>query len=68
MRVVLDAEAVNALLDRTHPGERTVRRALTTAYRLSREVVVPTVILANHCRAATVAAVTEGQAVRARVA
>ncbi|MGH3774963.1 MAG: PIN domain-containing protein [Pseudonocardiaceae bacterium] len=47
MRVVLDAEAVNAVLERTHPGERTVRRALTTAHRLGREVVVPTVVLAE---------------------
>lgn len=50
--LVLDAEAVNALLERTHPDERTVRRALTAAHRLDREVVVPTVILAELYRGA----------------
>ncbi|HET9256898.1 MAG TPA: hypothetical protein VFO16_17120, partial [Pseudonocardiaceae bacterium] len=43
---------MNALLDRNHPGERIVRRALTTAHRLGREVVVPTVVLAELYRGA----------------
>jgi predicted nucleic acid-binding protein len=47
VRVVLDAEAVNALLTPTHPGERTVRRAVASAVRLRRDVVIPTVTLAE---------------------
>lgn len=52
MRVVLDAEAVNALLEPRHPGERSVRRALEAARRLGREVAVATVTLAELYRGA----------------
>lgn len=47
MRVVLDSEAVNALVQRDHPGQRRVRQALEAARRLRREAVVPTVVLAE---------------------
>lgn len=52
MRVVLDAEAVNALVQRDHPGQRTVRQALEAARRLRRDAVVPTVTLAELYRGA----------------
>ena len=42
MRLVLDAEAVNALLDPRHPAERKVRRAMGAARRLRREVAIAT--------------------------
>ena len=47
MRLVLDAEAVNALVDAAHPAERRVRQALRAAERLRREVTVATVTLAE---------------------
>ena len=52
MRLVLDAEAVNALLDPRHPGERKVRRAMEAARRLRREVVIATGTLAGLYRGA----------------
>lgn len=47
MRLVLDAEALSALLEAQHPGLTEVRRALTAAHRLGREVCVPAVTLAE---------------------
>ena len=47
MRLVLDAEAVNALLDPRHPAERKVRRAMEAARRLCREVAIATGTLAE---------------------
>jgi predicted nucleic acid-binding protein len=52
MRLVLDAEAVNALLDPRHPAERKVRRAMEAARRLRREVVIATGTLAEFYRGA----------------
>jgi predicted nucleic acid-binding protein len=52
MRLVLDAEAVNALLDPCHPAERKVRRAMEAARRLRREVVIATGTLAELYRGA----------------
>ena len=52
MRLVLDAEAVNALLDPGHPAERKVRRAMEAARRLRREVVIATGTLAELYRGA----------------
>jgi predicted nucleic acid-binding protein len=42
MRLVLDAEAVNALLDPKHPAERKVRHSMEAARRLGRDVVIAT--------------------------
>jgi predicted nucleic acid-binding protein len=42
MRLVLDAEAVNALLDPKHPSEQKVRKAMDAAHRLGRDVVIAT--------------------------
>ena len=47
MRLVLDAEAVNALLDPRHPAERRVRLAMEAARRLRREVAIATGTLAE---------------------
>jgi hypothetical protein len=47
MRLVLDAETVNALLDPRHPAERKVRRAMEAARRLRREVAIATGTLAE---------------------
>ncbi len=47
MRLVLDAEAVSALLDPRHPAERSVRRAMEAARRLRREVAIATGTLAE---------------------
>lgn len=52
MRLVLDAEAVNALLDPRHPAERKVRRAMEAARRLRREVAIATGTLAELYRGA----------------
>ena len=52
MRLVLDADAVNALLDPRHPAERTVRRAMEAARRLRRDVAVATGTLAELYRGA----------------
>jgi predicted nucleic acid-binding protein len=52
MRLVLDAEAVTALLDPAHRGRRRVRRALEAARRLRRDVVIATVTLAELYRGA----------------
>ncbi|AEH08684.1 MULTISPECIES: PIN domain-containing protein [Protofrankia] len=51
-RVVLDAEAVNALVRADHPAERTVRHAMTAAHRLRRDVAVAAVTLAELYRGA----------------
>ncbi len=45
--VVLDAEALSALAGKTSARKREVRAALTVAHRLGREVVVPTLVLAE---------------------
>jgi predicted nucleic acid-binding protein len=42
MRLVLDAEAVNALLDPRHPAEQKVRKAMEAARRLGRDVAIAT--------------------------
>jgi predicted nucleic acid-binding protein len=47
MRLVLDAEAISALLDPHHPAERNVRRAMEAARRLRREVAIATGTLAE---------------------
>jgi predicted nucleic acid-binding protein len=52
VRLVLDAEAVNALLDRRHPAERKVRQAMEAARRLRRDVVIATGTLAELYRGA----------------
>jgi predicted nucleic acid-binding protein len=52
VRVVLDAEAVNALVQPRHSGRERVRAALSAAHRLRRDVVVPTVTLAELYRGA----------------
>ena len=52
MRSVLDAEAVNALLDPRHPAERKVRQAMEAARRLRREVAIATGTLAELYRGA----------------
>jgi predicted nucleic acid-binding protein len=52
MRLVLDAEAVSALLDPRHPAERRVRRAMEAARRLGREVAIATGTLAELYRGA----------------
>ncbi|OHV41748.1 MULTISPECIES: PIN domain-containing protein [Pseudofrankia] len=52
MNVVLDAEAINALIQERHPARLAVRRAMTAAERLGRDVVVPTVTLAELYRGA----------------
>ncbi|MGH3935818.1 MAG: hypothetical protein ACRDS1_12715 [Pseudonocardiaceae bacterium] len=45
--VVLDAEAFSSLAGRATPREREVRAAMRAADRLGRDVVAPTVILAE---------------------
>ncbi|MGH3768549.1 MAG: PIN domain-containing protein [Pseudonocardiaceae bacterium] len=45
--VVLDAEAFSSLAGRPTPREREVRAAMRAADRLGRDVIVPTVILAE---------------------
>jgi predicted nucleic acid-binding protein len=52
MRLVLDAEAVTALLEASHPAERRVRRAMEAARRLRREVAIATATLAELYRGA----------------
>ena len=52
MRLVLDAEAVNALLDPKHPAERKVRQAMEAARRLRREVAIATGTLGELYRGA----------------
>jgi predicted nucleic acid-binding protein len=52
MRLVLDAEAVNALLEPRHPAERKVRRAMEAARRLGRDVAIATGTLAELYRGA----------------
>ena len=52
MRLVLDAEAVSALLDPRHPSERKVRQAMEAARRLRRDVAVATGTLAELYRGA----------------
>lgn len=52
MRLVLDAEAVNALLDPRHPAERKIRRAMEAARRLRRDVAIATGTLAELYRGA----------------
>jgi predicted nucleic acid-binding protein len=52
MRLVLDAEAVDALLNPRHPAERKVRRAMEAARRLRHEVAFATGTLAELYRGA----------------
>jgi predicted nucleic acid-binding protein len=52
MRLVLDAEAVNALLDPRHPAERKVRKAMEAARRLGRDVTIATGTLGKLYRGA----------------
>jgi predicted nucleic acid-binding protein len=52
MRLVLDAEAVSALLDPRHPSERKVRQAMEAARRLGRDVAIATGTLAGLYRGA----------------
>ncbi|KPM51248.1 VapC toxin family PIN domain ribonuclease [Frankia sp. CcI49] len=52
MRLVLDAEAVNALLQRDHRSRAQVRNWLRAAARLDRDVVVPSAVLAELYRGA----------------
>lgn len=47
MRLVLDAEAVNALLEPRHHARRLVRRQLAVAGRLERHVCIAAVTLAE---------------------
>ncbi len=47
MRLVLDAEALNALAEFSHPQARRIRRALSAAHRLRHEVTVTAVTLAE---------------------
>ncbi len=47
MNLVLDAEAVSALLDARHPRERRVRQSMEAARRTGRVVTVATVTLAE---------------------
>jgi predicted nucleic acid-binding protein len=52
MRLVLDAEAVSALLDSRHPAERKVRQGMEAARRLHRDVAVATGTLGELYRGA----------------
>jgi len=52
VRVVLDSEGLNALIQSGHPGHQAIRWAMAEARRLRRDVVVPTVILAELYRGA----------------
>lgn len=52
MKLVLDQAAVSALVGTPTQAQRQVRRAMTAASRLRREVTVPTVILAELYRGA----------------
>jgi len=52
VRVVLDAEAVIALLERGHPARHTVRRIAEAARRLWHEVAIPSVTRAELYRGA----------------
>jgi predicted nucleic acid-binding protein len=52
MRLVLDSEAVNALLDPRHPSERKVRQAMEAARRLRRDVAIATGTLGELYRGA----------------
>jgi predicted nucleic acid-binding protein len=45
--LVLDAEAVNALITPRHPGRRAVRRSIEAARRLGRDVAIATITLAE---------------------
>jgi predicted nucleic acid-binding protein len=53
MRLVLDAEAINALLDPGHPAERKVRHAMEAARRLGRDVAIATGTLGELYRGAS---------------
>ena len=52
MKLVLDQGAVSALAETPSQAQRQVRRAMTAASRLRRDVTVPTVILAELYRGA----------------
>ena len=52
MRLVLDAEAVNALIDPAHPASTQVMRSMSAARRLNRDVAIATVTLAELYRGA----------------
>jgi hypothetical protein len=47
VRLVLDAEAVNALLSRDHPARQQIRLAMEAARRLRRDVCIAAVTLAR---------------------
>lgn len=53
MRLVLDAEAVNALIEQRHPSRRRLRQALEAARRIRRDVAIATVTLAELYRGAS---------------
>ncbi|MGH8909592.1 MAG: PIN domain-containing protein [Egibacteraceae bacterium] len=50
MIVALDSEALNALAGPDSPARRRIREAINAAVRIRRDVVVPTVVLAELCR------------------
>jgi predicted nucleic acid-binding protein len=52
MKLVLDAEAVVALLEHGHPARRRVRQSMEAARRLRRDVTVASVTLAELYRGA----------------
>lgn len=52
MKLVLNQAAVSALAETPSNAQRQVRRAMTAAFRLRRDVTVPTVILAELYRGA----------------
>lgn len=52
MRLVLDAEAFTALVDRHHTGQRRVRQALEAARRVGADTATPAVVLAELLRGA----------------
>lgn len=52
MNLVLDSEAFNTLAGENSLRKQRVRRALKTAARLNRDVVVPTIVLAELYRGA----------------
>jgi predicted nucleic acid-binding protein len=52
MTLVLDAEAINALLDPKHSGRKQVMRSVSAAHRLKHDVAIATVTLAELYRGA----------------
>ena len=47
MRLIFDAEAFVALVDKHHPGQRLVRQALDAARRVGADAVAPALVLAE---------------------